>query len=92
LSRNSTRIKSLTIEVENLREELKPSRSYEWWRQFTPLWLDVTLNDNGSVTFTPNDYLSPSLRRPPTPLKYKSMISWAEGCPAFVGDVTGTAK
>lgn len=81
--------KSLTIDAEHLREELKPSRSYEWWRRFTPLWLEVVLNDDGSVTFTPNDYVTSSLRKEPTPLKYKSMLSWAEQCPAFLGDVTG---
>ena len=78
------KLQSLTIPFDDLREELQAGRSYDWWRQFTPLWLDVILNDDGSVTFTPNDYITRKISRPPTRLKYKSMIAWAEQCPAFV--------
>lgn len=78
------RLQSLTVPVEDLDERLREGVPYEWWRQHTPLWIDVVLHEDGSVTFTPNDYVTARLRKPPTPLKHKSMLQWAAEDPAFI--------
>lgn len=83
---------SVTIDAEYLDERIRSVAPYEWWRRFAPLWLDVTLHADGSVTFTPNGWLPCGRRKEPGTLAYRSMLHWIADTPAFLNGATGSAQ
>lgn len=73
---------SITVAAENLVAQIREA-PYEWWRRFMPLWIDVDMHDDGSITFTTNGKYAGGSWSPPSRRKFNGMVDYIRRCPAF---------